>query len=120
MDLTEGVYLPLKLEYFESTGDAFIHLTYSVTEGQACGGTPLPSEWFYRKREHTPISGSSRNIYSRYQPRQPTGLYQSDDSTYHQTQITLHWAPPVDNGCDAITKYTIYANVGGEWIEVGT
>ena len=77
--------------------------------------TVIPSENFYYMRSHTPISGSTSLVMSKFTPRRPTNVYQGDSTTYKHTTVTLHWTAPEDDGCSAITSYLIEAFIGGVW-----
>ena len=67
----------------------------------------IPSDRLYYKRSHTPISGASTLVENQFTPRRPTGVKQSDFSTYAASTITLEWEAPVDTGCMPILDYEI-------------
>jgi hypothetical protein len=116
LTLTQDIYIPFKMMYFQNTDAAWVNLNWSFNSGP---DEVVPSENFYFVKSHTPISGRSELVYARYTPRAPTNVYQSDSSTYDQDSITLHWTAPTDTGCLYIDEYKIEAKISGEWTQVG-
>ena len=81
----------------------------------------VPSDRFFYKRSHTPISGVSTIVETQFTPRRPTNVIQSGSSTYAATTITLEWEAPVDTGCMSILDYEIEEEDDmGLWSKVGT
>lgn len=54
--LNSNDFIPIKLEYFENTDNAFVTLMWRTTNSYT-DDKVIPAENFYYKRYHTPISG---------------------------------------------------------------
>ena len=110
VSLTAGSFVPIKVEYYEITGDAFIFLEWSSTSQSA---EIIPSSQFYTPETSAlPITGSTVSSSSVYSPMQVTAVAQGDSSTYAQDALTIVWTAPADYGCNAITGYDITVDDG--------
>ena len=96
--LSAGVFTPLRIQYYEATGTAFIALYWQSTSQTL---EILPTTSLYYWRSHVPIASTSttHTVEARFTPRRATALAQGAVDTYKATALTLVWSAPTDTGC---------------------
>lgn len=110
VSLVADSFIPIKVEYYQITGKAFIVLEWSSTSQTS---ETIPASQFYTPLPETVmITGAITSASSYYTPMKVTGVIQSDSSTYASDSITIEWTTPSDNGCQAITGYKIDVDDG--------
>lgn len=73
--LEAGVFVPIKLEYFENKSEAFVTLLWRLASQTSSSDKVITSDHFYYERSLTPISGSSSLIAGQFTPRRSTSVY---------------------------------------------
>jgi hypothetical protein len=117
IDLQQDTFLPITVQYYENTGSAFLSLMWRLDDES---DQVIASDNLYYVADNTPISGENNLVSAYFTPRKATDLYQSDSSTYAESQITLMWTAPTDTGCLDIESYLIEAFINDLWETVGT
>jgi hypothetical protein len=106
LTLTLGEYYPIRVRYYQASGNAGIRLAWQQS-GSGANFTTIETQYLYHKMNDTAITAKTEILTAQYLPQMPTSLYQSDYTTYEGNALTIHWTAPVDTGCIAITSYTI-------------
>ena len=110
VSLTAGSFVPIKVEYYEITGEAFIILEWQSTS-QSQSVIPA-AQFFSPSTSAVPVTGSAVTASSIYSPMKVSSVSQGDSSTYANNALTLTWKAPTDFGCDAVTNYKITLDDG--------
>ena len=110
ISLVANQFIPIKIEYYEITGEAFVVLEWS-SSSQASQVIPS-TQFYYAGSSATPITGSSVSSSSVYNPMKVTNVSQGDSTTYKNGNITVVWVAPTDYGCSVITGYDIQVDDG--------
>lgn len=70
ISLTAGAFVPVRIQFYEAVDSAFIRLSWQSESSQTM--EIIPSDRLYYKRSHTPISGATTLVETRFTPRRPT------------------------------------------------
>ena len=103
--LTLNQFVPIKVEYFEITGEAFIVLEWSHA---SITKEVIPASQLYSPLSSAvAIGGSTFTASTVYKPNSAQNIRQSDSSTYETTSLTIEWDKLEDTGCqDTYIKVT--------------
>ena len=110
VSLTANSFVPIKVEYYEITGDAFVFLEWtSASQSQEI----IPATQFYSPEASAlPITGSTVVSSSIYSPMKIISVTQGVSTTYAANSLTIEWKAPTDYGCSAITGYDVTLDDG--------
>ena len=108
--LTANSLVPIKVEYYEITGKAFIVLEWS-SSSQAQQVIPT-SQFYTPSLSSAPITGATISASSIYSPMKVLNVAQGDSSTYAQDSLTITWTAPTDYGCESIDNYKVTLDDG--------
>ena len=108
--LVANQFVPIKIEYYEITGEALVVLEWSSTS-QLRQVIP-PTQFYYMESSSKPITGSSVSSSSIYSPMKVRNVAQGDPSTFKNGNITVVWTAPIDYGCSNIVGYDVRVNDG--------
>jgi len=111
VQLTASSFVPIKVQYYDVSGDAHIILEWrSASQAQEV----IPASRFYAPAAGAlPLTGSTVSSSAIFSPMQTTSVAQGDSSTYAANSLTISWSAPADFGCSAITGYSISIDNAG-------
>jgi hypothetical protein len=100
--MVSGEFNSIKVQYYESTQLAMVALYW---ESPSLAMEIIPSNRLYYETSTLPIGSTTLIIAAEDIPMAPIDVIQSDSSTFSQTDITIEWNAPSDNGCAPVLDY---------------
>ena len=104
--LETGKLVPIRVQYYQSIGPARIALYWTKPTGGA-GAQFVETTDLFHKTSDKGITELPSILSAEHTPQMPTGLKQSDSTTYEANALTIEWQAPLDLGCVELLEYVI-------------